>query len=97
MAKSNCGRKDLFALHFHVIVHQRDSEENRAGAQGTWRQTLKKSSERNAAYWLAPHSLLSFLFYTTWPGLALLTLGQGLPSILINQEHTPQICIQAYL
>lgn len=63
---------------------------------GTWRQELKQGVE-GAVSWLAPHtSLLSDSLRTIIPQIALSTVRQAFLPI-INQENTPQACLQASL
>ena len=57
--KATWGGEGRFGLHFHITVSQ-DRHPNRAG---TWRQELMQRPWRGAAYWLAPHGLLSLLSY----------------------------------
>jgi hypothetical protein len=57
MTKSKSG-KSSFGLHFHIVVHH-------LRKSGTWRQELMQRPWKGAAYWLAPHGLLSLLSYRT--------------------------------
>ena len=41
------------------------SQDRNSNKAGTWRQELMERPWRNAAYWLAPHGLLSLLSYST--------------------------------
>jgi len=53
-----------------------------SGRAGTWGQELMQWLWRGAAYWLAPHGLLSLFSYRTRitsPGLALSTMDWALP------------------
>lgn len=54
---------------------------------GTWRQELKQSLQRNAAYCLTYHDLLNYLSFTaqtTCPGKTLITVGP--PTSISNQK-----------
>jgi hypothetical protein len=55
--ESNLGRKGLFGLQFHITGRQ-ERDSNRTG---TWKQELMQRPQKGAAYWLAPHGLLSLL------------------------------------
>lgn len=74
--KSNLGRQGLFSLELTVSPSRREVKE------ATRRNELKLRPWRNAAYWLAPQNLLSFLIQarilprgsTTHSGLGPLTL-----------------------
>jgi hypothetical protein len=55
--RSELGRKGLIWLT--LSYHCSSSKEVRAG---TWRQKLVQRPRRSAAYWLAPHGLLSLLY-----------------------------------
>ena len=59
------GEKGLFYPQFHMTVHYQSSESGNSSKAGTWRQELMQRPWRGAAYWLAPHSLLSPLSYRT--------------------------------
>lgn len=71
ITKSSMGTKGLLWL---IGYHQgKPGQELKAG---TWRQKLKQRPWKNAAYWLAPHALLTYFLVQprpTCPEIALLT------------------------
>jgi hypothetical protein len=68
-----------------IIKENQGRNSNRAG---TWRQELMQRPQRGAAYWLAPHCLLSLLIEpkTTSPGMALPIMGCALPHQLLIKK-----------
>ena len=68
----------------HLTAHNSSWMEARAG---TWRQKLKQRSQRNGAYWLALHSLLSLLSYIAQDCFLESVNGLGLSLLMVNQKN----------
>jgi hypothetical protein len=58
------GRADFTRRSMWPFIIQSNEGRNSVRA-GTWRQELMQRPGRDAAYWLAPHGLLSLLSYRT--------------------------------
>lgn len=74
------GRAYLAYMSTLQFITKRNQEE------GAWRQELMLRPQRSAAHWLAPHGLLSLLFYgtrTAGPGMASPTMNWALPDQLL--------------
>jgi hypothetical protein len=83
LTKNNLRRKGLFSLS--PTPHPSPNE----ATAGTWRQELKQSPQRSAAYWLVPQGFLSLLSYTTQdhsPRSDTTHSGLGPPASVLNQE-----------
>lgn len=53
---------------------------------------------KGAAYWIAPHGLLTLVFYTTQdhlPSVAPPSVGWGPPLAIVNQKDAPQTPVTA--
>ena len=87
-------RAHLTSKSQFIIIGSQDRNSNRTG---TWRQELMQKPWRDAAFWLAPHGLVSLLSYRTqaqgWHHPQWL---QPFPFIA-NQEHALHACLQPNL
>lgn len=75
--QSNLGRRG-FLFCFHISDHHLKESGRNSKRAGTWRQELVQRPWRRVASWLAPHGLLSLLFYRTQdhqPKVAPTTIG----------------------
>jgi hypothetical protein len=64
------------------------SQVRNSNRAGTWRQELMQRPWRGAAYWLAPHGLLSLLCYRTQdhqPRDTTTHIGLGPPSLITEK------------
>jgi hypothetical protein len=77
MTKSDLERKGFVWLTIKVYCSGKMRQES--SRAGSWRQKLKQRPWRRAAYWLALHSLLAFLYNGGPP-----TPGLALPTLVIN-------------
>ena len=59
--KASFRGNDLFAFLFHTVAHHRRSQDRGSNRVGSWKQELIQRPQRDAAYWLASHGLLSLL------------------------------------
>lgn len=59
------GEERLYSAYASTPQLIIEGNQNRTNRTGTWRQELTQKPRRRAAYWLAPHSLLSLLAYRT--------------------------------
>ena len=57
--------QSFISLHFHITVHHEGSQSRNSNEAAAWRQELVHRPWKDAAYWLAPHGLLSLLSYRT--------------------------------
>jgi hypothetical protein len=60
------------AYTFVSLFITKRSQDSNSNSAGTWGQEVIQRPWRGAAYWLAPHGLLSLLSYGTIMGRALL-------------------------
>lgn len=97
MNKSNLINWERF-IRLPVTVHLLRKPRQELKAQ-IWSQELKRRLQRDAAYWLASRHFLSLPSYTTQDHLGRSTTIHSwlVPLTSINQESTPQACLQASL
>ena len=61
----SCGEKGLFGFHFHIAVHHQRSQDKDLRQGRNPEARADAEAMEDAAYWLAPHGLLSLLSYRT--------------------------------
>lgn len=95
MIKSNLVNLERF-IRLIVTVHHLRKPRQELKAR-IWSQELKQRPQRYAVYWLASHDFLNLLSYTTQDHLGRSTTIHsrlGPLTCIINQESTPQTCLQ---
>jgi hypothetical protein len=50
--KSKLGKRGLFGLHFHIVVHLKGSQGRNSSKAGTWRQDLMQRPWREGALFI---------------------------------------------
>lgn len=94
--KNNLGRRNHFLFRSYKLKSIFKSEQELKA--GTWEWELKQKLQRNTAYWLSPHGLLSYLSNTTQAHLlrdGTAHSGLGPSPSTSNEENTLQTCSQA--
>ena len=90
----------VYSAYTSTALFITEGSQNRNSSRaGNWRQELIQQPWKGAAYWLAPHGLLSLLLIklrTTSPGMALPTMDWALNQSLIKKMPYKD-CVQPNL